>query len=481
MNDIVKIKKINETNIKLICEIGILQEISDYFTFDVPGAKYMPSYRNKLWDGKIRLVNSLNGLLYAGLTSHVEEFCKSRKYDIEYENISGDTEFSLKEALDYISTINIKYEPRDYQINSFVHAVRKNRALFLSPTASGKSLMIYLITKYFNCNTLIIVPTTSLVHQMSSDFIDYGIDPNSIHKIMEGMSKDTDKPIIISTWQSIYKLPIQWFSKFNLVIGDEAHLFKANSLIEIMKKLPNCQHRYGFTGTLDGTQTNKMVLEGLFGPVKQVTSTSKLIEEKHLADFEIKSIVLNYPDEIKKIFSSIDYQTEIDYIVTNEKRNKFIKNLSLSLTGNTLILFQFVEKQGKPLYNLIKEQAKDRKVFFISGEVNADQRELVRKILTHESDVIIVASSGTTSTGVNIPSLSNIIFASPSKSRIRNLQSIGRGLRKTQTKTNATLYDIADDLSWKSKRNHTLLHFVERIRIYAEEQFTYKIYRVNLN
>lgn len=287
--------------------------------------------------------------------------------------------------------------------------------------------------------------------------------------------------IICSTWQSIYKLPKKWFDQFNVVIGDEAHLFKAKSLTSILTKMDNCKYRFGFTGTLDGTHTNKLVLEGLFGPVYKVTSTSELIKQKHLSDFSIKNIILTYPDDIKKLVSKMDYQQEIDYLVRMNKRNRFITNLTLSLKGNTLLLYQYVDKHGKVLYDNLKTLSPDRNIFFISGEINGDEREIIRKCVEEEKNAIIVASSGTFSTGVNIKNLHNVIFSSPSKSRIKNLQSIGRVLRKSNIKSKATLYDIADDLTWKSKKNFTILHFMERIKIYNEEKFNYKIYNVLLN
>ena len=265
-----------------------------------------------------------------------------------------------------------------------------------------------------------------------------------------------------------------------MVIGDEAHLFKAKSLTSIMGKMTNCKYRFGFTGTLDGTQTNKLVLEGVFGAVRRVTTTAELIEQKHLADFEIKCIVLSYPDEIRKDIIKKTYQEEIDFIVRNEARNKFIKNLALSLKGNTLILFQYVEKHGDVLYDMIKTAAGDRHIYYVSGRTEADDREFIRKIVETEKDAIIVASSGVFSTGVNIRNLYNVIFSSPSKSRIKNLQSIGRVLRKSEIKDSAVLYDIADDLSWKSKPNYTIEHFKERIKIYSEESFPFKIYKVSL-
>lgn len=479
----IRVEKVNDVHIKVHSENDIAYEMSEYFTFAVPGAKFTPAFRNKIWDGKIRLFSTATRLIYAGLLSHVERFAKERDYEIEYDSSNlSDTNFSLNEANEFIKQVKLTLEPRDYQADAFVHAVRKRRALMLSPTASGKSLIIYLLSRFYETDPekiLIIVPTTSLVHQMASDFVSYGCDEKKIHKIFSGQEKLTTAPFVITTWQSIYKLSKQWFSQFHCVIGDEAHLFKSKSLVSIMTKLVNCPYRFGFTGTLDGTQTNKLVLEGLFGSVKKVTTTAELIEQKHLSNFQIKAIVLTYDDEIKKTAKKFDYQTEIDTINNYTSRNKFLVNLTLSLKGNTLILFKIID-HGKLLYDWLWAKCGDRDLFYVDGSVDGLLREDIRKAVEEKQDAIIVASLGTFSTGVNIKNLHNIIFASPSKSRVKTLQSIGRGLRLSKHKEIATLYDIVDDMSWKSKKNFTLLHFLERVKMYDEEKFDYKIYNISL-
>ena len=481
MTDIV-IDKANEVYIRVTMDdMGIMKELSDYFTFFVPGYKWMPAYKCKAWDGKVRLYNAMNGTIYAGLEKYVEHFAKERGYTYEYKYDNSAVNYSLVEAQEFLAKQKFTLQPRDYQINAFVDAVRYSRALFLSPTASGKSFIIYMILRYYLRPTLIIVPTTTLVHQMHSDFADYGFKSDKYcHKVFSGQDKETDKPIVITTWQSIYKLPKNWFAKFDVVIGDEAHLFKSKSLSNIMGKLDQCKYRYGFTGTLDGTKTHKLVLEGLFGPVNQVTTTKKLMDQKHLADFKIKILSLGYSDENKKVINGLRYQDEIDFLVSHEGRNKFIKNLSLSLEGNTLLLFQYVDKHGKLLYDMIKDNAGDRQVFFVHGGVKGEERDDIRGIVEQESNAIVIASYGTFSTGVNIRNLHNVIFASPSKSKIRNLQSIGRGLRKSDTKEAAVLYDIADDLTWRKKLNYTMRHMIERVKVYDEEKFEYKFYKVGL-
>mgnify|MGYP001276094785 FL=1 len=292
------------------------------------------------------------------------------------------------------------------------------------------------------------------------------------------------KRVYISTWQSIYQMPKKYFQQFGMVIGDEAHNFKAKSLTSILTKCTEARYRFGLTGTLDGTQTHKLVLEGLFGPHKNITTSKELIDRGDLANISIDIILLKHPVPARQLVSKFKYQDEVDYIVTCDARNKFIKNLALDQKGNTLILFQFVEKHGEPLFRMIDEAAKGlwgigkRKVFFVSGKVPADIREEIRAITEIEKDAILVCSYGTFSTGVNIVNLHNIIFASPSKSQIRVLQSIGRGLRKSNQDTK--LYDITDDLHWKSKKNYTLNHSSERIKIYAKEKFKFKIHEVKL-
>ena len=381
---------------------------------------------------------------------------------------------------DYMASIT-GFKPRPYQIEAVYEALRYNRKLLISPTASGKSLMIYALIRYFVAKKqkiLLVVPTTSLVEQMYKDFEDYGWDPkNHCHRIYAGRERTNVNEVTITTWQSVYELDKTFFKDYNVIIGDEAHLFNSKSLVKIMDKLEHAKHRYGFTGTLDGTQTHKWVLEGLFGPSYKVTQTKDLMEQGHLSQLDIQCIVLKYKP---KKFET--YEDEIQYLIGHEKRNKFITNLALDLKGNTLILYSRVETHGKILYELINNSvlATNRKIFFVHGGVDAEDREEVRKITEEETNAIIVASYGTFSTGINIRRLHNVIFASPSKSRIRNLQSIGRVLRKGEGKDKAKLYDISDDLTIGSRKNYTLNHFIERVKIYVQEQFNYEIITIDI-
>ena len=479
------VKKKNEVYITIHSdEEYVHRELADYFTFEVPEAKYLKKNpRYKYWDGTIRLYSPATGDLYHGLMKHVQTWADEKQYIVEYEkndwygDIEDDNKFvspaGVKHFMDKISNI----KPRTYQYKAVYEAIKYNRKLLLSPTGSGKSLMIYAIVRYYAATAkkiLIVVPTTSLVEQMVNDFVSYGWNADDfIHKIYSGKDKVTDKNIIISTWQSIYKFPKRYFDDIDCVIGDEAHLFKSKSLTGIMTKLHNAKYRFGFTGTLDGSKTHKWVLEGLFGECEQVTKTDDLIKDGYLSKFRIKVLLCKHAPQH---FES--YHDEMEYLVEHKGRNNLIKNLVNDLEGNTLVLFNYVEKHGEPLYELINNTIDpERKLFFVHGGTDVEDREEVRQITETESNAIIVASYGTFSTGINIKRLHNIVFASPSKSRIRNLQSIGRVLRKGEGKDIATLYDIADDIGGQ---NYTLKHLNERVNIYNDENFKYEVIKVNL-
>jgi len=482
----VVISKANEVFLRVNAEPHIEYELRDHFTFQVEGAKFMPQYRNRNWNGEIHLFDLRSKRIYVGLLDRIVSFCNRHDYTYKfvdneyygtpYEENQGISYEGVKDYMNSICSIS----PRKYQVEGVCDALKHNRKLLISPTASGKSLMIYSLVRYYieqQQKILLVVPTTSLVEQMYKDFQDYGWDAESYcHRIYSGKEKSNELPVTITTWQSVYKLEKQFFEDYNVIIGDEAHLFKSKSLISIMTKLHHAKYRFGFTGTLDGTQTHKWVLEGLFGPSYKVTKTEELMRQGHLSQLDIQCLILKHPPQKFET-----YQDEIEYLISHEQRNRFITNLALDLKGNSLILYSRVETHGAILYEQINTNKRgDRKVFFIHGGVDAEERELVREITEQERNAIIVASYGTFSTGINIKNLHNIIFASPSKSRIRNLQSIGRVLRKSSNKIKAILYDIADDCSQRSRKNYTLNHLIERIKIYNEENFNYEIITIQL-
>jgi superfamily II DNA or RNA helicase len=479
----------NESYIKVHCDESVAWELRDAFSFRPPGFQFVPSYKQKLWDGFLRLFNPLTRQIYRGLAPQVMEWATKRGYTYEYADEDLDNSFSLEEANEFAAKLNPKHPPRDYQLNAFTHAIRSKRRIVLSPTGSGKSLLLYLVCNYLlkkGKRGLLIVPRSALVEQMYSDFEDYSVKNGKdmekyCHRVYSGRDKVSDKPIVISTWQSLQRMPKEYFEQFDYVICDEVHQAQAKALTDIVGKCTKAEYRLGVTGTLSGSKAHEWQLVGLFGQIYRATTSKELMDKNQLADLTIKCLLLKYTDEECQYMKSASYQDEIKYIISHRERNNFIVNLALSLKGNTLLLFNYVESHGAILYDMLNKKAKEgRKVFFIHGGTDVEDREQIRKIVESETDAIIVGSVGVLSTGTNIVALDSVIFASPTKSKIRNLQSIGRGLRVSESKKSATLFDIADDFKWKAKENFTLKHFFERLKTYSEEQFKFKIYKISM-
>lgn len=489
MVDKVFLEKVDNVYLKVSAAPHVKQEMSEYFTFFLEGAQFSPKFRNRQWDGKIRLLNVMTGMIYFGLLAQVMHFCKARNYEVHFKNdFLPEEKYTSDEIYEIAEHFKTSLKPRDYQTRAVADALNYKRAILKSPTASGKSFIIYLILRELiekeNVRALIIVPTISLIYQMKKDFINYNGNSEdglpSIHLIRDGV-KNSKADITITTYQSIMRQPKKWFEQFNTIIGDEVHIFDSKSLKSIMEKTPNCEYKFGLTGSLKGTKTNKLTLEGLFGPIIEVISTHELIENKTLADFKVNALILNYSRETCKLVYDKykTYPKEAEFICSHQKRNEFIKNLAKSLKGNTLILFQFVDKHGDVL-NPMLQSIEDKKIYYIHGETSAEYREKVRELTEQSNDNIIQASYGTFQAGINIVNLDNLILAFPSKSRVRILQSLGRILRKSKTGNRATLYDIADNLSYGDRQNHTAKQFQERMELYREEKHKVKIYNINL-
>lgn len=494
------IEKLNDVYLKIYCEPSIQAELSEYFTFLVPGHLYMPKFKNKMWDGSIKLFSLKNHTLYLGLCEELYKFAYNRNYEIIWKKDPVDWEkFTIEDATKFYGREPLyshgkQITVRDYQCDALSQAISIRRCILVSPTASGKSLIIYGMIRWFleNCDgkILLITPGTGLVDQMYGDFIDYSTlnhwnVEKYCHKIYSGKEKITDKRVIISTWQSLYKNSPEYFNNFRMSIFDECHLAQAQSLKGILENLTNCPYKIGTTGTLQEAKTHKLVLQGLFGPIYQVTTTKELMDRKVISDLEITCLLLRYDEKLSRDLHSMTYDQEMDFLETWEKRNKFIRNLTISLKGNTLLLFRKID-HGKLLYNIIKEKVGDtRNVYLVYGKTDVEDREAVRSIVETQRSAIIVGSYGTLSTGTDIQNLHNTIFGSPYKSKIKNLQSIGRGLRKNEIKLVSNLYDMGDDLSYTTKkgnikRNHALNHFIYRVSLYNSERFKFRTVKINI-
>lgn len=353
---------------------------------------------------------------------------------------------------------------------------------------SGKSLIVGTICRYItevlSKKVLIVVPTIGLTTQMKSDFADYfghtgWSADESVHLITAGVDKNIDKPVTISTFQSIYKMDSKWLNQFGAIIADEAHRVIAKTITGIFEKATNVEYKLGCTGTLHDMKCNLLVMKGITGPSHEIISTKDLIQNKQLVPLNIKAIVLKYPPEVCKLMKKIQYEDEINFICSHQKRLSFVANLALKCVGTTLVLFRFVDKMGMPLYNMIKERStSDRPIYYIDGGVTVADREDIR-IDSNSEDSIIIASQPTMSTGINLPAIENIIYAHPTKSSITVVQSLGRGLRLKEGKSSCTLYDLSDNFSSGQFVNTTYKHLSERLTTYTKLGFSFKI--INLD
>mgnify|MGYP000173223550 CR=1 FL=1 len=495
----IRIKKKNEVWFHVYADQDIRYELMEHFQFDVPNAKFSPKYKMGFWDGKIKLFNPMKSLLHIGLLSDLKAFCADRNYSLAYErsddfgDVEGQCDMSYEDVQQYVNSLDIhsggkSITPHDYQYEAVYQAIKFNRRTFISATSSGKSLMIYAMCRYYisqNKKCLLICPTVQLVSQMYADFNDYSSNngwdsEKNIHKIYAGQDKTSDMIMTIATWQSLAGMTSQLLCQYEVVIVDETHTAAAKCLADILENCTHAKVKIGLTGSLTKSKTNSMVIKGLLGDIVKISSAKDLIERGLLSEIKISAIMLNYSKDTKKSLKKADYKTEIDFLTSHEKRNKFIRNLALSLKGNTLILFNFVEGHGELLKELFYQKTGDKLIRFIHGDIDVDFREDTRKELEENENIVILASFGTTKQGVNFKNLKNIIFAHPTKSIVTVLQSIGRGLRKVSGKTHVHLYDIGDKLADTKKKNHTYDHFAERLSIYAEQEFEYKLIEMDL-
>ena len=499
MSEQITVYKHDDVYFRISAERGILNEISDYFMFKVPGYRFNPKFRNKMWDGNIRLFNMWTGELYVGLHDRLEKFAKDRGYDFVTE-LSVTETVTLEQTKEYINSLQLTgsdgnaLEAYDYQISS-IHKMLNERTLLVSPTSSGKSLIIYVVCRWLidhglHHKILLLVPTIQLVQQMASDFKEYSQKNNwdvdsFVHQVYTGKEKVSSKKITVSTWQSQYKFPKDYFKQFGCLIVDEAHLATANSLKGIAEKMTICKYKFGLTGTLSESKTHKYVLEGMFGPVYTIVTTKQLMQSKRAANLEIYCVVIKYPKSDRKAVKGMLYKDEVEFLISHAKRYKIIRDLALRVSGNSLLLFNRVEKHGIPLFKVIKTKNKEKTLHLIHGKVDGELREEIRKTIETEDNALLLASYGTLSTGTNIRKLFNIIFSEPYKSRIKVLQSIGRGLRTYGTDKTVKLFDIVDDLSYTTrqgtqKHNHVFKHFLERVKYYSEEGFKVKIITLDI-
>jgi superfamily II DNA or RNA helicase len=506
------IHKVNESFVRLETSQAIESHVFHSFRFTNNKLRYHPKVKARLWDGYINLFNIRSKLIYLGLIEDLVFFFKENEYTYSF-SFSKENNFNADLLQDTYSLIDDNFELFDHQKQAIEFALKANRGIIISATGSGKSLIMYTLAMYYLLNNskkiLIIVPRTQLVKQLANAFMEYHKGDKeefgkSFELIYSGTDKNPDSSIVFSTWQSLHQNPKEFFEDYDVVMFDEAHMAKAKCLTSIMEKCENTKFKFGFTGTLSNeneeSEIDELVLKGLFGKVETVSTNKELMDKNILTEALIYLIRLKYTDKQvcnkimngdKEIKDIKDYKTkrkklfdaENEYIINSDERNKYLLELALSRRGNTLVMFQFVEKQGKLIYNLLKNVSEKygKDVYYVHGNVSVNERERIRQLVEERDNLIVVRSYGTTSTGLDFKNIHHIIFASAFKSRITMKQTIGRGLRKHKTKDKLYVYDLGDDFSLERKtKNFLFSHFLERVKMYKDEKFKLKLVDVEL-
>lgn len=487
----VNIRKIDNVHIQVVADPHVRMGLSEHFSRFAKNYQFSPEYKARVWNGKVYHFNYSTGTIYAGLILDVLEYLKDNGHPVTVDSdVKAMFVGHVDGVRDYLSNLNLTTygEPvdfHDYQVDAIEACLAQKRKTLKSPTSSGKSAIAYGVIRYLCDNVfedhdkiLVIVPTVGLVKQFKGDLIDYSQKTNFDAEEMVGMvdqkHKETHKRIVVGTYQSIIRQEYDWINGFRALIVDECHQAPAKTIRDIATAC-DAEYRIGMSGSInDNEESELLLIKGLFGFEKETTTTKELMDRGIVADLSIKCVVL---DHQKSNITPKDYQEEIKVIQNSANRNTFIKNLAGSLEGNTLVILQNVKTHAKLLFSELKK-IEDKSVFVVVGKTSAEERDEVKKLAESRSGVIILASYGVFAEGISIRNLHNIIFASPTKSYRRVVQTIGRGLRVSNSKKKCTIYDLVD-LFYESGKNDepnfTFRHFKERMVVYIKSSFNHKI------
>ena len=499
---------------KLTGSSKALYLLQERFKFRVEGYMFSPAFKRG-WDGYIKLIDR-NGIVANGLLDNILEYLKEEECEVEFDDsneFNYTSPYTKDYVMEWIDSYKIKLDdgteitPYWFQKDAVWEYVSKRRTTLLFPTSAGKSLIQALCVRFFldhnpeNQRVLVIVPKSDLVTQLKDNFLEYGLfSEDEINMVMTGHKVSDSHMVNISTWQSAIKFNKMFFSDIGFIMVDECHNAKATSIQTIVSNAIHCSHRVGLTGTLGEEETeqgkaNILQIIGLFGKIFKPVTTVELIEAGLVTDITITNMMLRYGDEFTEKVNALPYQSEIKVLTNHVVRNEFISKFACKLAGrkeNVFVMFRY-EDHGKLLYNNIKEMAESfgvdpDEVYFINGKIDAITRKFIRKNAEKVNGTIIVASEKTFSEGISINNLHHAIIASPLKSMITVLQTIGRLLRKHKSKKMAYLWDFVDDVALRDKdgkpdmrkMNYALVHGLKRMDYYNSEGFKREVKKIQL-
>lgn len=495
MNDIIVLQKVNEVYLKVRCSKSQAMELKEHMAFYASDYKYHPRFKAGFWDGKLYLYDYKLNLLPIGALPKFVTFCETFKYeylfDFDAEKEFGDSikDETLERSFEYLFPPEQDYYPRDYQQEAIKKALLNKRGVLRLATGAGKSIIIYTLIRMLIAKgekIILVVPSISLVEQMFSDFKEYGWDMADKHcnLLYSGQQIDPRKSVLITTWQSVYQKAPKFFEPYGALIIDETHGAKGQSIQEICKKCTSASYRIGLTGTMPKDEAEKWTIYGFLGPTIYDLSAKTLIDRGVLSQIQIKNVIAKYPVEMCK--PMIDYPSEQNLINGYEKRTKVLDHILKQIPKgqNTLILVQRI-KHLKMIRDHLLDNHQNLEVYEIYGDTKPEERERIRKLVDQRDDVALICSYATMAVGVSIKKLTNVVFFESYKSEVKVLQSIGRGLRKHESKECMILWDVVDDLRYpKGKKmisNFTYRHWENfRLSYYKEQGFEFSDETINI-
>lgn len=488
----IEIEKLNESYSRIYTtdkyDDYVLEDLEDYFTAVMEGAKFSNKCKYMGWDGKVKFFNANKPIISNGLISHTRNWCAKHEIDFKLSNFPELPDIDRNEFVEYNKQIlaGTNYVPRDYQEEAAYQALNRRHGILECCTSSGKSLIIYLIIrnllKMGVRNILLCVPNIQLVNQMYADFADYGwTDEKHYCEILYGGEKPTfEKQVLISTWQSLQNKERDFFEKFDAVIYDECHSSKAKVVNKILKACENSIWRIGTTGTLPTSKLDMLSIASVLGEVLYKITSKELIDRGVLTRMIIANIFVKYPPEFIKRIKGADYLNEVKEFEECDARQIAIdKIINFIKPDQNLLILVNHRDHLKKVADYISKKYKDRQVEIISGSVDAKKREKIRKDAEESEGLVIVATYGTCSTGVNIKKLHGIVLYGNSTSKIKVLQSLGRGLRKHSTKSKVFLFDVIDDCRYTKRtgnvfENRLYKQWLTRVDYYKSEEYPMK-------
>jgi superfamily II DNA or RNA helicase len=469
---IVNFKK-NSKNGQILSDIDTLNLIREYFS--VPNKAF--GRRNNRFSQRRLYSITQSGKFEIGMLKNIIQFL-----DLNQIKYSIDDEL-LKSINPVIGNIQIKTFKnliyREHQQKSIELALKNGRGLVIIPTAGGKTLImagiIESIRKSLNqpdALAMVLVPSIQLVEQTSKDFEEYGIE--KVTKWSGNNKLDDSATTIIAGNQFLLsdKTDLSILSNVKILLVDEAHVVRKNNEINKIFNLINTDYIFGFTGTLPSTPLDEWNIIGKIGPILYEEKTKDLEIKKYVSNFKIIVLNINHKNPPRFTPNPLNpteaYSNEIDYLMNNQRRNEIIAKIAHKIKNNTIIMVDRID-HGINLENELKKMCGDEKlIYFIRGSTEMEEREQIRKLMEQKSNVVAVAVSKIFSTGINIPNLHNIIFASAGKAKIKIMQSIGRALRLHPTKQMASIIDIADNTKYG------ITHLKERTELYKKENYNYE-------